>query len=48
MKFEFVDEKKRYDARIKVVGAGGAGGNAINNMIKFKFKGCGFYRCKYR
>jgi cell division protein FtsZ len=42
MKFEFVDEKKRYDARIKVVGAGGAGGNAINNMIKSSLRGVDF------
>lgn len=42
MKFEIVDEKKKYDARIKVVGAGGAGGNAINNMINSKLKGVDF------
>jgi len=33
MKFQFVEEKEGYTARIKVVGVGGAGGNAINNMI---------------
>ena len=42
MKFEFVDEKKRYDAKIKVLGIGGAGGNAINNMIAAKLKGVEF------
>jgi len=42
MKFEFVDEKKRYDAKIKVFGIGGAGGNAINNMIAAKLKGVEF------
>ncbi|MBW2616251.1 MAG: cell division protein FtsZ [Deltaproteobacteria bacterium] len=42
MKFEFVDEKKRYDARIKVVGAGGAGGNAVNNMINSSLRGVDF------
>ena len=42
MKFEFVDEKKRYDAKIKVLGIGGAGGNAINNMIAAKLKGVDF------
>lgn len=42
MKFEFVDEKKRYDAKIKVLGIGGAGGNAINNMIAVKLKGVEF------
>lgn len=42
MKFEFVEEKKRYDAKIKVIGIGGAGGNAINNMISAKLKGVEF------
>ena len=42
MKFEFVDEKKRYNAKIKVVGVGGAGGNAINNMIVSKLSGVDF------
>ncbi len=44
MKFEFVDEneKKKYSANIKVVGVGGAGGNAINNMIASKLKGVDF------
>jgi cell division protein FtsZ len=42
MKFEFVEEKEKYDAKIKVVGVGGAGGNAINNMIASKLKGVDF------
>ena len=42
MKFEFVEEKERYDAKIKVVGIGGAGGNAINNMIDAKLRGVEF------
>ena len=42
MKFEFVEEKKRYDAKIKVIGVGGAGGNAINNMITSKLRGVEF------
>lgn len=42
MKFEFVDEKERYNARIKVMGVGGAGGNAINNMIASKLRGVDF------
>jgi cell division protein FtsZ len=42
MKFEFVEEKERYHAKIKVVGVGGAGGNAINNMIAAKLKGVEF------
>ncbi len=32
--FEFVDENRDLRARIKVVGVGGGGGNAINNMIE--------------
>ena len=42
MKFEFVDEKERYNAKIKVIGVGGAGGNAINNMIATKLRGVDF------
>jgi cell division protein FtsZ len=42
MKFEFIEEKGRYDATIKVIGIGGAGGNAINNMINSKLKGVEF------
>jgi cell division protein FtsZ len=42
MKFEFVEEKERYLARIKVIGVGGAGGNAINNMINSNLKGVDF------
>jgi len=42
MKFEFIDEKERYNAKIKVVGIGGAGGNAINNMIASKLRGVEF------
>jgi len=42
MKFEFVNEKKGYSARIKVIGVGGAGGNAINNMIDSKLRGVDF------
>ena len=33
MKFQFVEEKEGYSAKIKVIGVGGAGGNAIANMI---------------
>ncbi len=43
MKFEFVEDKGgRYSAKIKVIGIGGAGGNAINNMISAKLKGVDF------
>ena len=43
MKFEFVeDNDQRYSAKIKVIGIGGAGGNAINNMISSKLKGVDF------
>ena len=45
MKIAFVEEKekgKRYHAKIKVIGVGGAGGNAINNMIAAKLQGVEF------
>jgi len=42
MKFEFIEEKETYHAKIKVVGVGGAGGNAINNMIVSKLQGVDF------
>ena len=42
MKFEFVEEKERHVAKIKVVGVGGAGVNAINNMITSKLIGVDF------
>ena len=44
MKFEFVDEVERgaYHARIKVLGVGGAGGNAISNMINSDLRGVEF------
>jgi len=42
MNFELVDERERYKAKIKVVGIGGAGGNAINNMIASKLRGVNF------
>jgi cell division protein FtsZ len=42
MKFEFIDSNERYNARIKVVGVGGAGNNAINNMILAQLKGVEF------
>jgi cell division protein FtsZ len=42
MKFEFVSKSEKYDARIKVIGVGGGGGNAINNMIAANLKGVEF------
>jgi len=44
MKFEFIEEveKGSYNARIKVLGLGGAGGNAINNMISSNLMGVDF------
>ncbi len=42
MKFQFVDNRERYHAKIKVIGIGGAGGNAINNMIAAKLQGVEF------
>jgi len=40
MMFSFVEDEK--SAKIKVIGAGGAGGNAINNMIASKLQGVRF------
>jgi cell division protein FtsZ len=40
MMFSFVENEK--SAKIKVVGVGGAGGNAINNMIEGKLQGAKF------
>lgn len=39
---EFADEMQQYQARIKVVGCGGSGGNAINTMIEFGLEGVDF------
>ncbi len=39
---EFADESQQYQARIKVVGVGGSGGNAVNTMIHFGLEGVEF------
>ncbi len=39
---EFADEQQTYEARIKVVGVGGSGGNAVNTMINFGLEGVEF------
>jgi cell division protein FtsZ len=39
---EFAEETQQYQARIKVVGVGGSGGNAINTMIQFGLEGVEF------
>jgi cell division protein FtsZ len=39
---EFADETEAYDARIKVIGCGGSGGNAVNTMINFGLEGVEF------
>jgi cell division protein FtsZ len=39
---EFAEESKTYNARIKVIGVGGSGGNAINTMIHFGLEGVEF------
>lgn len=39
---EFADEMQGYQARIKVVGCGGSGGNALNTMIHFGLEGVEF------
>jgi len=40
MTFTYVENKK--SAKIKVIGVGGAGGNAVNNMIDSKLQGVRF------
>jgi len=44
MKFQIIDERKAYNFRtkIKVIGVGGAGCNAINNMINAELQGVDF------
>src|SRR4051795_774427 len=39
---EFADEQQEYQARIKVLGCGGSGGNAVNTMINFGLEGVEF------
>ena len=39
---EFADESQEYQARIKVIGCGGSGGNAVNTMINFGLEGVEF------
>jgi cell division protein FtsZ len=39
---EFADEARAYSAKIKVIGVGGSGGNAINTMIHFGLEGVEF------
>ena len=39
---EFADEQQEYTARIKVIGCGGSGGNAVNTMINFGLEGVEF------
>jgi len=39
---EFADDTQEYQARIKVIGCGGSGGNAINAMINFGLEGVEF------
>lgn len=41
--FELVEEEMHNGAKIKVVGVGGGGGNAINTMIKSRMEGVEFY-----
>jgi cell division protein FtsZ len=39
---EFADDQHTYEARIKVIGVGGSGGNAVNTMINFGLEGVEF------
>jgi len=42
MRFEFIEKKEKYNAKIKVIGIGGGGCNAINNMIAANLMGVEF------
>ncbi len=42
MKFELIEKKEKYNAKIKVIGIGGGGCNAINNMIAANLRGVEF------
>jgi cell division protein FtsZ len=39
---EFAEESQEYQARIKVIGCGGSGGNAVNTMINLGLEGVEF------
>jgi cell division protein FtsZ len=39
---DFAEESNEYQARIKVIGCGGSGGNAVNTMINFGLEGVEF------
>ncbi len=39
---DFADDTQEYQARIKVIGVGGSGGNAVNTMINFGLEGVEF------
>ncbi|MBA4396587.1 MAG: cell division protein FtsZ [Syntrophus sp. (in: bacteria)] len=40
--FELLDSGRAYSARIKVIGIGGGGGNAVNTMIAYSLQGVDF------
>ncbi len=40
--FEIVEQSNSVNARIKVIGIGGGGGNAVNTMIGGKLSGVDF------
>ena len=42
LNYTFDDEPPTYGARIKVIGIGGGGGNAVNHMIDAKIEGVEF------
>lgn len=42
MRFEFEEERNAQNARMKVVGIGGGGGNAVNRMIEERLQGVEF------
>ena len=46
--FEIVEQQNSMTARIKVIGIGGGGGNAVNTMIGAQTFRCRFHGGEYR
>jgi cell division protein FtsZ len=46
--FDMVDEEIKLQPIIKVIGVGGAGGNAVAHMIKKGNNWSGVYSCEHR
>ena len=47
MNWEIIEETGS-KAKIKVIGVGGAGGNAVIHMMEHEIQGTRFYMCQHR